>query len=182
MIGNFIADSIRGSAFNNYEHGIKNGILLHRFIDSYTDAHPVYLQSVNRLRPRYKKYAGVIMDIFYDYFLAINWQQYSPIPLAEYTVQVHRTLLQHKNKMPTHSQLFLQYMVKYNVPMVYATHSGIAQVLKGMAHRARFKSDMEHATTELKLYQPEMQIEFTLFFADMIKAANGFIERKKIGG
>ncbi len=80
MIGNFIADSVKGSSYKNFPDGIKRGILLHRAIDFYSDNHSVFLKSVERLRPNYHKYAGVIVDIFFDHFLAKNWKEYSENP------------------------------------------------------------------------------------------------------
>ena len=68
-VGNFMADSVKGSQYLNYEKELQHGILLHRHIDSYTDAHPIYRQSKHRLHEKYGHYSGVIMDILYDHFL-----------------------------------------------------------------------------------------------------------------
>ena len=76
MVGNFIADSVKGNAMNDFSEGIQKGIILHRAIDTFTDSHNEMQKSKERLRPRYKKYAPVITDIFYDHFLAVNWQDY----------------------------------------------------------------------------------------------------------
>ena len=75
-IGNFMADSIRGHSYDVYPMEIQKGILLHRSIDSFTDMHPIYRQSKHRLHEKYGHYSGVIMDIFYDHFLAKNWKTY----------------------------------------------------------------------------------------------------------
>ena len=77
IIGNFIADSVKGSAYNNFSKEIQQGLILHRKIDSFTDSHPVVEQSKQRLRAKYKKYSSVIVDIYYDHYLAINWKKYS---------------------------------------------------------------------------------------------------------
>ena len=83
-IGNFMADSIRGHSYENYPSDIKKGILLHRAIDSFTDMHPIYRKSKHRLHEKYGHYSGVIMDIFYDHFLAKNWIKYSDENLEDY--------------------------------------------------------------------------------------------------
>ena len=88
-IGNFMADSIRGKSYEVYERDIKRGILLHRAIDSFTDMHPIYRQSKHRLHSKYGHYSGVIMDIFYDHFLAKNWSLYSKTPLEEFTTDFY---------------------------------------------------------------------------------------------
>ena len=70
MIGNFIADSIKGSKYLEYPIAIQKGILLHRKIDSFTDHHPSFRNSTKKLHQRYGHYSGIIVDIFYDHFLA----------------------------------------------------------------------------------------------------------------
>ena len=93
-IGNFMADSIKGDHYNNYPEYIRKGILLHRSIDSFTDLHPVFRKSKHRLHDRYGHYSGVIMDIFYDHFLAKNWSNYNNITLEKYVFNFYQLLEQ----------------------------------------------------------------------------------------
>src|SRR6185312_17177742 len=81
ILGNFIADAVKGHAFDKYPAQVAKGILMHRSIDYFSDTHPVYLQTVHRLAPTYHKFSGVITDMFYDHFLASSWSDYSDIPL-----------------------------------------------------------------------------------------------------
>src|SRR4051812_25235509 len=113
LIGNFIADAVKGSAINNYSGDIKNGILLHRSIDTFTDQHPVVHQSIVRLRPSYHKYAGVLVDIFYDHFLAKNWKDYSSVELNKFVSHVYRVMQDNFSQLPHRSQELLPYMIKY---------------------------------------------------------------------
>lgn len=69
-IGNFMADGIRGKQFENYHPEIQKGIILHRFIDTFTDAHPVFRQSTKKLHENYHHYAGVIVDVFLRSFFS----------------------------------------------------------------------------------------------------------------
>jgi len=85
-IGNFMADSIKGKKYLKYPGDLQKGIILHRAIDYYTDTHPVFKQSTQKLFPEYGHYSGIIVDIFYDHFLASNWKKYSEVPLKEYTL------------------------------------------------------------------------------------------------
>ncbi len=80
LIGNFIADAVKGKKHNLYSKEVQAGILLHREIDNYTDNHPIVRKSKRRLNKRYGHYNGVIIDILYDHFLAKNWNNYSEIP------------------------------------------------------------------------------------------------------
>ena len=93
LIGNFIADHIPGNNFTHLHPEIQKGILFHREIDTFTDAHKIVRKSKRRLHPRYRHYKGVIIDIFYDHYLAKNWQLYADIPLKTFAQNVY-TLLQ----------------------------------------------------------------------------------------
>lgn len=169
MIGNFIADSVKGSKYKDYPEGIAKGILLHRAIDFFSDNHPVFLKSVERLRPGYRKYAGVIVDIFYDHFLAKNWRQYSDVPLEEYAEKVHSLMLKNILHMPARALMFLKYAIKTNRLVTYGTLDGIEDVLTGMSRRMQFKSNMELAGKDLKEHYLLFENEFTVFFEDAEK-------------
>jgi len=91
-IGNFIADGIRGKKYSIYPKDIQTGILLHRQIDTFTDAHKTVRESTKRLHKNYGHYSGVIVDILYDHFLAKNWNHYSKTPLADYVDDFYDTL------------------------------------------------------------------------------------------
>ena len=174
MLGNFIADSVKSSNFDHYPEGIKKGIIMHRAIDSFTDNHEVFLQSVHRIQPRYRKYSGVIMDIFYDHFLAKNWNEYSIESLADFTKRVHKIMILNRDMMPERTQHFLKYMLLNDIPMPYAEVEGIKKVLYGMSRRAKFESGMENAATELVEYYPEFESEFNDFMPEARKFASSF--------
>ena len=91
-IGNFVGDGVRGNKFKNYPKDVQIGIQLHREIDTFTDAHPIFRQSTKRLHKGYGHYSGVIVDIFYDHFLAKNWKVYSDVPLADYIQEFYKSL------------------------------------------------------------------------------------------
>ena len=75
LFGNFIADAVKGKQMEKYETDVQAGIRLHRQIDTFTDNHAVVRRSVNRVRSEYGRYSGVVMDIYYDHFLAKDWNQ-----------------------------------------------------------------------------------------------------------
>lgn len=176
MIGNFIADSVKGSAYQKFPEGIKKGILLHRAIDFYSDNHSVFLKSVERLRPNYRKYAGVIVDIFYDHFLAKNWRSYSDKPLQQYASEVHSLMLKNVLHFPEKSLMFLRYAFRTNLLVSYASTEGIGEVLYGMSRRTTFKSNMELAKKDLLENYSEFEKEFEIFFED----AQQFVSQWKL--
>src|SRR5690554_6869802 len=100
ILGNFIADGIKGKTYENYPKGIQTGILLHRGIDTFTDAHPIVRQSTKRLHKNFGHFSGVIVDVFYDHFLAKNWKTYSNEPLEEYVQRFYGLLQRHYDSLP----------------------------------------------------------------------------------
>ena len=172
MIGNFIADHIRGNNFSHFSKEIQQGILLHREIDTFTDAHKIVRKSKRRLHERYRHYDGVIIDIFYDYFLAKNWSEYSAIPLNIYTNSINKLFDKKSPELPEKSQQFIKYMIEYNILFNYQYHEGIEKVLNGMNRRTKGKSQMNLAIVDLKELQQEFEEDFTLFFNDLIAFTN----------
>lgn len=172
MIGNFIADHIRGNNYDKFSKEIQQGIFLHREIDTFTDAHKVVRKSKRRLHKRYRHYDGVIIDIFYDYFLAKNWATYSAIPLAVYTKSVYDLFDKISAELPLKSQQFIKYMIEYDILFNYQYKEGIAKVLNGMNHRTKGKSQMNLAIEDLSLLEAELEEDFTIFFQDLVAFTN----------
>ena len=166
-IGNFMADSIHGRNYNNFQIEIKKGILLHRSIDSFTDTHPIYRQSKHRLHEKYGHYSGVIMDIFYDHFLATNWNTYSEIKLEEYAQNFYKLLQDHYDLLTEKAQGMLPYMLGRNWLVSYATIEGLQMILFQMDHRTKNRVDMHESIVELKHYYTEFETEFKLFFEEL---------------
>jgi acyl carrier protein phosphodiesterase len=172
MIGNFIADHIRGNNYESFSKEIQQGIFLHREIDTFTDAHKVVRKSKRRLHKRYRHYDGVIIDIFYDYFLAKNWANYSAIPLDVYSDAVYKLFDKIKLELPVKSQNFIKYMIEYNILFNYQYKEGIAKVLNGMNSRTKGKSQMNLAIEDLHDLENELEEDFKLFFKDLIVHTN----------
>lgn len=167
LVGNFIGDSVRGSQLHHFPAGIAAGILLHRRIDAFTDTHPVVQQTKERLRPHYRKYAGVVADMFYDHFLAVNFHQYSSQPLADYSRQVYGVVERYQSLLPEKVKYFLPYMMEQNWLLNYATISGIGRSLTGLSRRTAFASHMDTAATELEFNYPLYARDFEFFFPDL---------------
>lgn len=176
LLGNFIGDSVKGSDLSAYSAGVQQGIVLHRAIDTFTDTHPEALRSIVRLRPSLRKYAGVVTDIFYDHILAKNWSRYDSRSLRTFVDQAYQRLEARKDEMPYKSARFLHYLLKYDMLFEYSSHSGIDQVLKGMAYRTKFESGMEDAARLLPLYLKDLEADFYQFFPELKAFVNQQIQ------
>ena len=169
LIGNYIADAVKGNKYNNYPTEIKAGILLHREIDTYTDNHPIVRKSKRRLHERYNHYDGVIIDILYDHYLAKNWHIYSEIPLDIYAAGVYSFLQSAIEIFPEKAQKILPYMIEYNWLVAYASTEGIERVLYGMNRRTKGISKMDLAIEDLNKHYSEFELDFTTFFKDLMQ-------------
>lgn len=166
-LGNFIADSIRGNRFGHLPKRIQKGIRLHREIDTFTDAHPIVRRSARRLYPRYSHYSKVIVDIFYDHFLARNWADYSTEPLAVFVDRFYDLLEANYTLLPEGVKRMMPYMIADNWLLNYSNLDGIAKVLKGMNRRTQHKSGMDHAINDLEAHYSEFESEFTEFYPEL---------------
>jgi acyl carrier protein phosphodiesterase len=175
MLGNFIADFVKGNKKNSYPERIRQGIELHRMIDDFTDHHPVTAMSKSRLYGTHRKYAGVVVDIFYDHFLAKNFNNFSDKPLLEYTLETYKIIQEHKHFLPEKVNLFLPYMIERNWLFNYSTIGGIARTLEGLSKRVAFANKMHLASSDLSAYYSEFEEEFNSFFPELINFAE---ERK----
>lgn len=169
LIGNFIADAVKGKKHENYPKEIQAGILLHREIDYFTDTHPIVRQSKRRLHERYNHYNGVIIDILYDHFLAKNWHHYSDIPLETYAKNVYEFLQENTAIFPERIQKLLPSMIKYNWLVNNASLEGIEKILAGMNRQSKGISKMDLAIEDLVKHYEEFELDFTSFFKELMQ-------------
>ena len=180
-LGNFIADGVKGKKYVQFPLGIQQGILLHRAIDSFTDAHPIVRKSTKRLHKKYGHYSGVIVDILYDHFLAKNWTQYHSVPLHKYTENFYNLINSNFDRLTPRIQKMMPYMIEQNWLLSYASIDGIGKILDQMNRRTNNQSKMNLAVLELTTYYKEYEEEFTLFFEDLKKySKNKITELKRL--
>ena len=167
MVGNFIADHIKGNQFTHLDTKIQQGIKLHRQIDTYTDAHKITRISKRRLHKRYGLFSGIIIDIFYDHYLAKNWNNYSVIPLKIYVNSVYNLINSYRIVLPEKTLQMIPYMVKYNWLYNYKYKEGIKSVLDGMNKRTKNKGQIDLAINDLRLLDKDFEKDFESFFYDL---------------
>ncbi len=170
-IGNFMADGIRGKQYKTFPEDVQKGIMLHRAIDTYTDAHPTFRKSTAKLHSRYHHYSGVIVDVFYDHFLAKNWDKYSNETLEDYVARFYQSLNDNSEILTEKTVGLMPYMIKQNWLLSYQTVEGIKQILTQMDYRTENRSKMRFATEELQELYAEFEKDFTEFFEDLRKHA-----------
>ena len=168
-VGNFIADFIYGSQYQNYSSNIQKGILLHRAIDTYTDAHPVFRQSKKKLFPLFRHYSSVIVDMFYDHFLAKNFDQYSSESLPDFASSFYQALERRHEILPQKVNQILPVMKQYNWLVSYQNIDDLRKILKQMNNKTKFKTQLEDSVALLIQHYNSFESEFSHFFSDIQK-------------
>lgn len=169
LVGNFIGDYVKGKQYNNYPTNIKKGILLHRQIDYFTDTHSMFRKSKKLLVPEYGLYAGIVMDLFSDHFLATNWHNYSDLTLREFAKRAHAILLSNYFQLPSRVQGFLPFLIQHKRLESYARKDGIQKSLEIMS---RYTSLPEKSEKAMQVLSENFQLfdqNFELFMKDMIE-------------
>jgi acyl carrier protein phosphodiesterase len=168
LVGNFIGDYVKGFELGRYSEVMRQGIMLHRHIDSFTDTNMIVKRSKMRLVERYRKYSGIIIDIFYDHFLLNSWHVYSNKPIDDYILNVHDILCQHLDVLPEGVRLFLPSFIKNNWIQKYSTVEGIEDILHRMSNHTTLPEETEFAIKVLREDYNEFAEEFKAFFPSII--------------
>ncbi len=167
-LGNFMADSIRANKYKHLPERVQKGILLHREIDTFTDTHPIPKKSSKKLHDNYSHYSRVIVDIYYDHFLAKNWNTYSDESLAVFVDRFYDLLSDNYAILPDGVKRMMPYMISDNWLLNYANLEGIGSVLNGLNRRTKNKSRMNFAIVDLEEHYDAFETEFTTFFTDLV--------------
>jgi acyl carrier protein phosphodiesterase len=173
--GNFIADSVKGKMFDGFSKGVQEGILFHRFIDQYTDTHRLVKTSKERLSTKFGKFSAVIVDIYYDHFLAVKWPKYHDLPLQAFAQQQYTLIANRFFLLPPKSKRIFPYMQSQDWLSNYADLVFLQKVFEGMSKRTSFDSQMETATAFLIDNYDAFEIDFELFFPELINASSNFL-------
>lgn len=173
MVGNFVADAVKGRRMERYSEGIKLGIRLHRAIDSFTDAHPVVTEARKILHPRFHKYSGVVVDMYYDHFLVRYWDDYAAVDLKAFVQENYQILIQHFAILPARVRRFLPHMVRFDWLSSYGDIHHLDQAFKGIASRTDYESGLENAAEALTLHYNKFEMGFRQFFPELITYTQG---------
>jgi acyl carrier protein phosphodiesterase len=166
--GNFIGDWVKGNAYKKFPEDIQKGILMHRFIDSFTDTHPTVKQSISRFHSKYHKYSGIIVDILYDHYLAIDWNKYSDVSIRQFSSQLNCGLKLNMEYFSPEVREFFPKFIKNRWMESYVSLDGIRKVLQGMSkHTSLPDKAVDALQIIVKDYEP-LKKEFNDFFPLLI--------------
>lgn len=171
-----MGDFVRGRNLHEiYKPKIALGIELHRQIDEFTDNHAIVLESKKRLRGKYRHYAPVIVDVFYDHFLAARWSEFHIQPLEDFAAHAYAKLEEHEHILPERVLQMMPYMIRGNWLVNYSKTEGIHRALTGMSRRTPYESKMDEAVHDLEKYYNEFEKEFIAFFPELKSMSDLFL-------
>jgi len=173
MLGNFIGDYVKGNKYQSYPEKVAFGILLHRNIDLFTDQHPDVRKCIEILKPEYGRYAGIVVDVFLDHFLAANWNKYSSHTLRQTAKHAHAVFLSNFMILPFRVKQFLPFLIQHKRLESYAKRENIYDVLEIMSRRTSLPRKSDWAMQVLADEYEQFGSLFRSFFAEMIE----FVER-----
>jgi len=168
ITGNFIGDYVKGKNYLKYPGKIREGILLHRQIDTFTDSHHRFREIKKLLRPEFGLFSGIITDLLYDHLLAANWRSFADCSLHEFTKKIHAILLSHFTYLPERVQGFLPSLIKTRRLESYASTDGMSHTLEIMS---RYTSLPSHAPDAIKIMEENLDFmseNFDIFMSEMI--------------
>jgi acyl carrier protein phosphodiesterase len=165
LVGNFMGDFVKGRVGDAYPPRLKDGIVLHRRIDTFAQHHPLFHQSRQRLATRYGLYRGVLVDLFYDHFLALEWEQWSDEPLAVWLAQARLVVEGHRSYLPERLQGLVAVLFEELLPS-YREVTGVGRALERMSRRVRRPNPLAGGEEELVLHYTGLGDDFRQFLPE----------------
>jgi len=177
-IGNLLGDFARGSIdelAKTYPPELVRGIRMHRAVDSYTDSHQIFKRARNLLAAERRRFAGIIVDIFFDHYLSCHWLDYCDQPLDRFIREVYHTIDAHPEWRTERFARIYPSMKQENWLMAYSSLEGIALTLKRVSTRSHRVTKIAEGTQDLH----ENYQEFERCFRDFMPDLQTYVEHWK---
>jgi acyl carrier protein phosphodiesterase len=172
-LGSLLGDFVKGPLDARYNEAITRAIALHRKIDTFTDAHPVVLRSKARISGERRRYAGIMIDMFYDHFLAKYWPEFHDQPLAAFTARIYSMLGRQHANLPERLQRMAPGMAQKDWLGSYAQVSSIHTALDRMGQRLTRENRLLNSADELVEHYAGLEADFRAFLPEVVEYARG---------
>jgi acyl carrier protein phosphodiesterase len=177
--GSLVGDFVRGAIDPALRVGVRAGIALHRSVDAYTDTHPRVVAARARFAPPFRRYAGILLDVWFDHLLARDWSRWAPVPLATYSREVRALLERRADEVPPRMRRFVEYLGRNDLPERYRERAMIADVFRGLSQRLSRDNPLAHAMPAIEAQADALEGDFAAFFPDLLAHAGR--ERARLG-
>ncbi len=175
QIGNLLGETVKGKQYSDFPDDIQKGILLHRSIDTFTDSHEIVKQSSSYFHETQHKFAPIIVDVIYDYFLIKHWNDFSDTPYQKFKLDCYQLFKNEYDTFPKKLQETIFYLLKYDWFENYSTIEGVQKTLKGIGSRAKFENNLHQIIPEFEQYYSMLEKDFLQFFPLLQTHCKNFI-------
>src|SRR5258705_3426183 len=172
-----ISDNVKGKKKFDYPEQIQHGIAVHREIDRFTDTHPATKEAKEIFRPAYRLYAGSLMDVIYDHFLARDENEFSDESLKAFTINTYAMLDQFTDHFREKFSRMYPYMKAQNWLYNYRYRQGIEKSLAGVVRRAKYLEESNTAYLLFNEHYDRLKDLYQLFFPELKNMTVNFLKQ-----
>lgn len=166
-LGGVMGDFVHGTPDPSLPARVREGIRLHRAIDSYTDSHPEVRAARGRMPPPFRRYAGILLDVWFDHLLARRFADWSDTPLDTFSTRLRAELHEAGPLLPDALKRFLSYMDRHDLPAGYADVERVAAAFAGLSGRLSRANPVADAVPVLEAQAAALERTFAAFFPDL---------------
>lgn len=166
-LGGILPDLVSAKELANLPSEFQSGIQRHRQIDAYTDSHRIFRRSVQRLNPPFRRFGGILIDVFYDHFLSREWRSFSDTPLPEFVSEFYASFESHRAELPPDAYARLKQMQAGNWLCSYGDISGVAHTLQRISSRLSRPFDLAPSISILERDYESLHEDFVIFFPEL---------------
>jgi acyl carrier protein phosphodiesterase len=170
-LGNLLGDLVKGKDLDRLDLNLRRGVARHYAIDRFTDSHVIVKTSKQRINKEYSKFAGILIDVFYDHFLAKNWSLYSNTILSDFTAEVYHSFQNYPGEIPPLAKEAIDFIIDGDWLSSYQYFSGIENVLMRLDDRIKARmGDKIKLVDAMKILEREytnLETDFKLFFPEL---------------
>jgi acyl carrier protein phosphodiesterase len=168
MMGNFIADFVRGNQFQYLPEGVIKGIKLHRAIDDFTDTHEIVKEDIKIFHPYFHRYSGIVVDIIYDYLLIENWSRFTDLNLNDFIQEFYGIVDANMDILPNQLKEVFPAMKANNWLLNYGNDEGLNRTFIGMEERIKKNAPLSEAILVFKNNYEVLNHDFKVFFPQLV--------------
>jgi len=177
-LGNLLGDLAKGKEIETLSYDLRRGIDRHYAIDKFTDSHAIVKNSKRRISKDYGRFAGILIDVFYDHFLAKKWQLYSNSILSNFTAEIYNSFQSYQGEIPQSARQIVQQMIDEDWLTSYQSFDGIENALKRIDNRIKSRMgnqiSLVSAVATLEQEYINLEQDFCSFFPELQHHMQGY--------
>ncbi|UXI68109.1 ACP phosphodiesterase [Tahibacter amnicola] len=178
VIGSVMGDFVHGVLPTSLPPAVLDGVRLHRAVDSYTDSHPIIVNLRTQFQPPFRRFSGMLVDVWFDHLLSRDFTRWDARPLDAYCDQLHALFDTHAERLPADMWRFIRFMREYGLPAGYRERPAIGEVYQRMARRFSRPTPLAQAMPVMESLDQPLEDAFNAFFPELTAFAADWLARQ----